>query len=335
MMILGALVSLGTALIAARLVEQRSPARLLFAATAVSAVLYGGEWALLNRAPQAVAITLYVHVSALGATFVAALWSVVNERFDPHTAKREVGRIALGGSFGGVLGGIAGWLVSGSRGVSYLLGMLLALNLVTMAAVVVLGRASRSLFQTREAGPFRAPPRTSALKALSGSPYLTTLAVFVALVALSSALLDYVMSARVVALYNDAARLAAFFALFHASLGVLAMFVQLVFTRAALERLGLAGTVALLPATVLGLGFRRHRRAPALVGGAVARLRRARSSVAVPRRLRAFLHAAAASAKTADQALDRRRRRSSRHSRRRGSGAARGIELSARGRCWC
>jgi hypothetical protein len=93
------------------------------------------------------------------------------------------------------------------------------------------------------------------LKALRGSPYLSTLDIFVALVALSSALLDYVMSARVVTLYNDAARLAAFFALFHASLGVLAMLVQLVLTRAALERLGLAGTVALLPATVLALGF--------------------------------------------------------------------------------
>jgi ATP:ADP antiporter, AAA family len=255
MMILGALVSLGTALIAARLVERRSPARLLFAATGVSAVLYGGEWALLNRAPEAVAIALYVHVSALGATFVAALWSVVNERFDPHTAKREVGRIALGGSFGGVIGGIAGWLVSGSRGVSYLLGMLLVLNLLTMAAVSILARSSRSLFQTEKRARIDLSARTSALKALRGSPYLTTLAVFVALVSLSSALLDYVMSARVVTLYNDAARLAAFFALFHASLGVLAMLVQLVLTRAALERLGLAGTVALLPATVIGLGF--------------------------------------------------------------------------------
>jgi ATP:ADP antiporter, AAA family len=78
MMILGALVSLGAALIAARMVERRSPARLLFAATGVSAVLYGAEWALLNRAPEAVAVALYVHVSALGATFVAALWWVVN-----------------------------------------------------------------------------------------------------------------------------------------------------------------------------------------------------------------------------------------------------------------
>ncbi len=255
MMILGALVSLGTALIAARLVERRSPARLLFAATGVSAVLYAAEWALLDRAPAAVAIALYVHVSALGATFVAALWSVVNERFDPYTAKREVGRIALGGSFGGVIGGIAGWLVSGSRGVSYLLGMLLALNLLTMAAVMVLARSNRSLYQTEKRPRVDLSSRTSALKALRGSPYLTTLAVFVALVSLSSALLDYVMSARVVTLYSDAARLAAFFALFHASLGVLAMLVQLVLTRAALERLGLAGTVALLPATVVGLGF--------------------------------------------------------------------------------
>jgi ATP:ADP antiporter, AAA family len=254
MMALGALVSLGTALVAAWLMGRGSPARLLFGALAASGVLYGVEWMLLERAPEAVAFALYVHVSALGATFVAALWSVVNERFDPYTAKREVGRIALGGSFGGVLGGIAGWLVSGARGVSYLLAMLLVLNLVTMAAVTVLARSGRSLHLSSKR--VRPDPKsgTSGFKALRQSPYLATLAGFVALVSLSSALLDYVMSARVVLHYTDAARLAAFFALFHASLGVLAMLVQLVVTRATLERFGLAGTVALLPATVIALG---------------------------------------------------------------------------------
>ena len=254
MMILGALVSLAMALVAAWLMSRRSPARLLFGALSASALLYAAEWALLDSAPEAVAIALYVHVSALGATFVAALWSVVNERFDPHTAKREVGRIALGGSFGGVLGGIAGWLVSGARGVAYLLAMLLVLNLLTMAAVTVLARSGRALLATGKRVRPDPTSGTSGFKALRQSPYLATLAGFVALIALSSALLDYVMSARVVARYTEAAQLAAFFALFHASLGVLAMLVQLVVTRAALERFGLAGTVALLPATVIALG---------------------------------------------------------------------------------
>jgi hypothetical protein len=80
------------------------------------------------------------------------------------------------------------------------------------------------------------------------------LATLVALSAFSSALLDYVLSARVVAEYAGAANLAAFFALFHAAVGLAAMVVQITLTRTSLERLGLGGTVALVPGAVLGVG---------------------------------------------------------------------------------
>jgi hypothetical protein len=99
-----------------------------------------------------------------------------------------------------------------------------------------------------------------------------TLALLVGLAAISSALLDYVLSARLVTHYTDASSLAGFFALFHAGIGLLAVLVQLVVTRSALARLGLAGTIALLPGTVLvfgaaGLAFPQLWSAVVLRGG--------------------------------------------------------------------
>jgi ATP:ADP antiporter, AAA family len=251
MMMVGAIVSLFSAIVAARVMERFPPIKLLLGALAVSAALYGAEWTLIQQHPRAVALLLYVHVSAFGATLVAALWSLINEHFDPHEAKHEVARIALGGSFGGVLGGIAGWLVSGARGLPFFLLMLGALNLVTIGIVLDVSRSGSSDRTRARPEPTR---RVPALKALRSSPYLVTLAALVALSSMSSALLDYVLSARLVANNTDAARLAAFFALFHASVGLIAMLVQLTLTRATLERLGLSGTVALVPGTVLAMG---------------------------------------------------------------------------------
>jgi ATP:ADP antiporter, AAA family len=249
MMMLGAVVSLATALVSSRVMERLPPVKLLLGALATSALLYAVEFALIDAHPRSIALLLYVHVSALGATLVAALWSLVNERFDPHQAKQEIARVALGGSLGGVLGGIAGWLVGGARGVPFMLVMLGVLNLVTIGIVLEVARTGASARARPPAG------RVSALEALKSSPYLSTLAALVALSSLSSALLDYVLSARAVETDTDPARLAAFFALFHAAVGLIAMLVQLTLTRISLERLGLSGTVALVPGAVLSMGM--------------------------------------------------------------------------------
>jgi ATP:ADP antiporter, AAA family len=252
MMMLGALVSLGTALVTARVMERMAPAKLLLGTLAVNAVLYVVELTLMDALPRPVAIGLYIHVSAFGSTLIAALWSLVNERFDPHAAKLEVSRIALGGSVGGVLGGVASWLVSGSSGLPFLFVMLAALNLATIGIVLWASRAGGWGRSRARPEPTR---RVSALTTLRTNPYLSTLALLVALSSLTSALLDYSLSARVVAHNLDSGQLASFFALFHASVGLLAMLVQLTLTRTSLERLGLGGTVALVPGTVVAMGL--------------------------------------------------------------------------------
>lgn len=238
--------SLVSAVVAARAVARFGPGPVLSAALVASALLHGGEWSLLRASPGAAAVLLYVHVGLLGAATITAFWSLVNERFDPHAAKREVARITMGGTLGGVLGGVVAWQLGGAAGVPALLVVLALLDVGSAVAATPLRPAVTS----------PGPPASvsSGFEFLVRVPYLRQLALVVALCAMASAMLDYVLGARAVEVFRQGPELVAFFALFHAGIGVGAFLVQLLATRAALERFGLAAAVGLLPAALLGLG---------------------------------------------------------------------------------
>src|SRR5688572_47398 len=102
-----ALASIPIALLVARLMTRFGPARLAPLLFVSSALLSLGEWALLPRFPRPIALLVYLHVSIGGALLMSAFWSIVNERFDPHTLKRLVGRIAGSATLGGLFGGLA------------------------------------------------------------------------------------------------------------------------------------------------------------------------------------------------------------------------------------
>jgi hypothetical protein len=245
--IAGAVASLGSALAMAGAMSRRGPVPVLTFALAASAILHGAEWSLLRMHPGAAAILLYVHVALFGATTLSAFWSVVNEAFDPHTAKRQLSRVAMGGTLGGAVGGVLAWQLGGSNGVPALLMLLALLDVASAALVPRLARAPRPQ-------PVVAASEHSGLALLARRPYLRQLGIVVATCALVSALLDYVIGARVVAVLDADTSLVTFFALFHASVGIGALIVQLAATRPVLERFGLATAVGLLPATIIGFG---------------------------------------------------------------------------------
>src|SRR5260221_172096 len=95
---LGASAGLSFVAVAAlsRTMARRPPARLLPPLLWGSAGLLVGEWGLSFVAPRAAAALLYLHVATFGATLVSAYWSLLNERFDPHSARRAMGTIGTG-----------------------------------------------------------------------------------------------------------------------------------------------------------------------------------------------------------------------------------------------
>jgi len=129
-MIGAAIVSSIATLGIARVLTRFGPARIVPLTFALSAVLFLGEWWLCLRDERIASIAVYAHTAIFGAPAVSAFWSLVNERFDPHAAKRLVGRIASGGTIGGVVGGLAAWRASVDLTVPMTLALLAGINVV-------------------------------------------------------------------------------------------------------------------------------------------------------------------------------------------------------------
>jgi hypothetical protein len=216
---------------------------------AVHAAALVFEWGLALRFERTAAVLVYLHTGSLGGAALSAFWSVVSECFDPHTAKRVVGRIASGAALGGALGGALAWVGSRVSSVPTMLLVMAALSALcawgsrALARSPVVPRPSSST----------APPR-SGFAALRDTPYLRLLALMVAGGALLQSLLDYALGAQAVATYGRGPALLSFFAVFQTAVGVLSVLCQTAGNRPALEKLGVGGTMALLPLGVAALG---------------------------------------------------------------------------------
>ena len=228
-----------------RVLQRYSPARAVPALLVVAATLLLGQWWLAGHYPAAAAVALYLHLAFFGATLISAFWSLVNERIDPHAAKRAVARIGAGASLGGVAGGA---LAAGASSVLPVDSMLLVMAGLNLAALVALVR----LHPERREGTAEEPSRVSGLTVMRTVPYVRLLALMVALGALAEALLDYVLSARAVDALGRGRPLLSFFAFFHTGVAILGLGLQAALSRRTLDRLGLAGTIAIQPAGVAG-----------------------------------------------------------------------------------
>jgi len=237
------LASAGLALVGvlfvSQLVARLGPARVVPVFFLLSAAAFVAETLLRADHPREVAYALYLHVGLLGAVSVSGFWSVMNERFDPHAAKRFIGRIAAGAAIGGVVGGLAAERVSAMAGTAALLPALAVVNAFCAVGVSSLGRGVKT--------PLGRPAT------LEASPFLRRIAAVVVLLAVVGALLDYALKAAADARYEEVGELGSFFALYYLLVGIATFAVQWLVSRRALVRLGIGGTLGILPvAVVLG-----------------------------------------------------------------------------------
>ena len=248
-MMASSLASVVAVLLLSRAMRRASPFRVEPLAVGLATLLLGGWWLLSVGAPRVAALAFYLHMALFGSTLVSGFWSVVNERFDPYTAKRAVGRIGVGASLGGVAGGLLAWGASGVLSVPTMLVVMAGLNLACLFCLRQLTSNARAAVLAGKSDGIGDAP--TALKTLARVPYLRDLALLVGLSALAEALLDYFLKAQAAAAYSQGPQLMSFFALFHTATGVVGLAVQALFGRTSLRVLGLAGTVALRPAAVL------------------------------------------------------------------------------------
>jgi hypothetical protein len=243
-----ALVSLLATLAFSRAMARLSPARVLPLSLGASSALFLVEWALASRMPGAAAVMVYLHQAILGAVLVSGFWSFVNERFDPHTAKRAMGAIGAGASLGGVVGGLVTWAAARVAGPAAMLPALAMASVLGLASVVTMRGARPG---GREAAEPEPPAPASGFRLIRDVAYLRNLALLVGLCALVESLLDYLLGAAAAASLPRGGPLMSFFALLHGGTGVVALVLQAALARPALARLGVAGTLSLMPALTL------------------------------------------------------------------------------------
>ncbi len=248
MMIVAAVVSFASVVGMSRAMTRFTPWRVMPVLFGVAAVLFVGHAMLSQVAPRASAVALYLHMAFFGSTAVSGFWSLVNERYDPHTAKRVVSRLAGGATVGGILGALLAWQAATRLPVSLLMYLMGALNLLCVAGVLGMGAGP----SPAAVNPTLEPrPLVSGLETLRSAPYLRHLAWLVVLTSVASALMDYFLGVRAKAMYATSSDLLSFYALYQLGIGVLSFVLLTVASRPALKALGLAATVALLPATVV------------------------------------------------------------------------------------
>ncbi len=245
-MMVSAVVSVAAVLLTSRLLRHYGPDRLIPPLYLASALLLAGQWYLAEVAPRVAAVALYLHVAALNSILISGFWSVINERFDPYTAKRIIPRLTAATTFGGLLGGIAAKSVASAADTQAILLMLSGMHLCCAAAIFVLGRSQRHAVREDQSD-------TNLLTPLRRSPLIRRMALLALLVATTAAVLDYILKAQASAALSDE-ELITFFSYFYMAVGLGTFLVQSLVGNKALRWLGLGGTMAAWPLAILVTG---------------------------------------------------------------------------------
>ncbi len=243
------LLAIGFAFLSAGALTAWGPGRVIPGALAGSGVLLLVEWAISLWFPRAAAVLVYLHCGCLGGLLISGFWSLINERFDPRTAKRHLGPITAWGTFGGALGGLIAARVGQTEPVSAMLPILAAFHFLAAAAAARVGLGARPVLRAprdRDADGPRDRMR-SGLSAIARSDYLRGLVGLVVLVTISEGFLDIVLKTRAASAFGGGGALLRFFAVFYTLVSVVTLLFQAAMSRVVLEKLGPARTAAVLP----------------------------------------------------------------------------------------
>jgi len=244
----------------ARAARRFQPSIWVPASFVASGILFIVESLLRSHAPVAVAIAVYLHISAAGPILASGFWLIASERFDPHTAKKRYGQIAAAGTLGGLVSALAAERIAGAFGTPAMLPLLALLQCASAWFVrATCKRGSGTVFHSNSEENGSRPPSSpengsrppSPLRVLRDAPYLRNLAALVLLGTTAAALLDYLFKAQALESFGRGDNLLRFFALYYAGTSLVAFALQTSASVALLERFGLAFSAATPSGAVL------------------------------------------------------------------------------------
>lgn len=243
-MLASAVLSVAAVLAMAAAMSRWGPRHLVPGAFAVNGLLFAVEYGFVDDLPEIFAAGLYVHVAVLGALLISGFWTLVTERFDPHTAKRVVRRMNGGATAGGLVGGLVADRVATWLDARAMLVVLAGMSLACAVAITFISRG-------RKRKPVEPVSVADGVRAMSETPYLGLLALLVAVTAVTTGLVDFAFKAAADESFHSREALMSFFALFYTATGLVTFLAQAVLSKLFLGRLGIGGTLAALPSAVV------------------------------------------------------------------------------------
>lgn len=252
MLMASALLSIGFVLLTARAMSLLGPSRVVPPLFLLSGLLLVAEWILARRDPQLAAVIVYLHIAVLGSILISGFWSIINEHFEPRSARRSIARIVGGATVGGLFGGFLADRVGAQAGILWVLPIIALLQFVCAALLPRLGsaQAPTAAVSLRALLGRRGHDGETGFAVLRRAPYVRNLALIVLLGNVAATLVDFLFKARAAESYPDSADLVRFFAIFYTAVSLLTLAVQAGMTRRLLENIGLGNTMAARPALV-------------------------------------------------------------------------------------
>jgi len=243
MMIATALLSALAVVAFSRLLTRYGPARLIPPVYLVSGLGFIAEWIAMGWMPLTITVVLYLHATVLTSLLISGYWSIINERYDPYSAKKIVSRLVIFNAVGTIFGGAA------ANGVAELIDSRAIIAMLALLHMAV----ALALYQVIRGQPIQRRQQAKSVNLLSvfkQNTLIRRMALLVLALASVVALLDYLLkSALQTTLPNE--DLVTFFSYFYMGIGIGSFMLQTLVGHKALRWLGLGGTMAVLPLTAI------------------------------------------------------------------------------------
>jgi MFS family permease len=194
MVAVAAIGAVAMSMLGSRVLVRLGPNRMTAFSFALSGVLQVAEWMLFGYSPHIAAYVIYMHTTAFGAVLTSAFWSLMNESFEPRSAKTAFGKISGFGTLGGFLGGLLAERVAALLSAQAVILVLAALHMLCAGLLWM-------AFPSKPGPPVREQTLSgkrdpAVIDALHRYPFLLTLAGLVLAASVSGSLLDFVFKAR-------------------------------------------------------------------------------------------------------------------------------------------
>jgi len=238
-----AIAAIVTSIVGSRILVRLGPHRLVPVSFALSGMVQIAEWFLLKYSARIGACVIYLHVVAFGALLLSCFWSLMNESFEPRSAKAAFAKISGAGTLGGLCGGLFAERVAAWFGTSDVILLLAALHLA--CASLLVGVAKVRGFRSQDSAHEPRP-----IDAVQRYPFLLVLAGLVIATSAGTALLDFVFKADAAQTIGRGAPLLRFFAFYYTATSLVTFLLQTFLTRFCIQYAGLAVSAGSLPASI-------------------------------------------------------------------------------------